>query len=160
MILSFFESIKYVGHLFPVAFVRIYLGYYYFHLALIKFKGDFLFRPQLADQISEWLPQSMAPHWYKVFLTQDLISHWKTLSFIIVGLEFAIGVSYLIGYVVRPMALLAFLLSLNYIFISPFHMSDQFKLLMTTHILIAWIGAGRCIGMDYYFYKRHRGIWW
>jgi thiosulfate dehydrogenase (quinone) large subunit len=27
-------------------------------------------------------------------------------------------------------------------------------------LILAWLGAGRCLGLDYFFYKRDRGMWW
>lgn len=160
MFLSFFESVKYVGHLLPISFLRIFLGYYYFQKALIKYHGDFLTRPRIADQIAEWLPASHAPAWYKLFSSAYLIPHWQTVAFILVGLEFAIAISYIAGYVVRPMALIAAFLSLNLLFISGPGSEELIKTFFAIHIVLAWIGAGRCLGVDYYFYKRRRGIWW
>ncbi|MFP5520111.1 MAG: DoxX family membrane protein [Bdellovibrionia bacterium] len=160
MLLAFFESIKYVGHLLPVSFLRIYLGYYYFQLALAKYSGDFLTRPRIADQIAEWLPASQAPVWYKALLNSYFIPHWQTVAFAIVGIEFAIGISYLLGYVVRPIALLAAFFALNLMFMSGPQQEELLKTFFAIHIILAWIGAGRCLGLDYYFYKRRRGLWW
>lgn len=160
MFISFLESVKYVGHLLPISFLRIFMGYFYFQEALIKYRGDFLLRPRIADQIAEWLPASHAPSWYKIFLSTSIIPHWQTLAFMIVGVEFMLGLSYILGYVVRPVALLGVLLSLNMLFISGPQMETHFKIILALHFVFAWIGAGRCLGVDYYFYKRRRGIWW
>lgn len=160
MLVAFFESIRYVGHLLPVAFVRIFLGYYYFQDSLQKFHGDFLSRPRLAEQISEWLPQSQAPHWYKLAISGYLISQWKTLAFIVLGLQLAVGISYIIGYVVRPMAIIGVFLSFNMIYCASPQYQDFFRILLGVHLMMAWVGSGRCLGFDYYFYKRRRGFWW
>lgn len=160
MLLSFFESIKYVGHLVPLAFLRVYLGYYYLENALLKYRGDYLSRPTLADQMAEWLPASNAPDWFKIFANNTLIAHWQTMAFIVIGLEFAIAISYLLGYVVRPIASLAILLCLLMLFISGPETEAFLKTLLAIHFVMAWAGAGRCLGVDYYFFKRRRGIWW
>ncbi|MNJ92698.1 hypothetical protein D3C87_103720 [compost metagenome] len=160
MLVSFFESVKYVGHLLPISFLRIFLGYYYLEQALIKYRGDFLTRPRIADQIAEWLPASHAPNWYKVFVSAQVIPHWQTVAFIILGLEFAVAVSYIAGYVVRPVALLGVLLCLNMLFMSGPGFEDFYKTILAVHVMMAWVGAGRCLGFDYYFFKRRRGIWW
>lgn len=160
MIVAFFESIKYVGHLLPVSFLRVFLGYYYLQGALQKYKGDFLIRPRIAEQISEWLPLSQAPNWYKLLITNHMIPYWKTLAFILIGVELAIAISYIVGYVVRPIAFLGAVLCLNMLFISGPQLQDFFKTLLAIHIMMAWVGAGRCLGVDYFFYKRRRGIWW
>lgn len=159
MIVAFFESIKYVGHLFPIAFLRVFIGYFYINQAVIKYNGDFLTHPRIADTISSGLGQSLAPLWYQEFLTQVAIPYWRIFSGAIVGIELLLGLSFLLGYLVRPMAVLGICLSLFYFSVEP-NYSVFYKTLMAVHITLAWLGAGRCLGVDYYFYKRNRGIWW
>lgn len=160
MFVSFLESIKYVGHMIPLAFLRIFVGYYYFQSAMNRFSGDFLTRPKIAESISEFLPLSQAPEWYKMVMTTTMISQWQVLAFAITGFEFAIAIAYLAGYLVRPVAILGIFLSVNMIFLSGPLTEDLNKLFLAIHIVMGWIGAGRCLGVDYYFYKRRRGLWW
>ena len=160
MFVAFFESVKYVGHLLPISFLRIFLGYYYLEQALIKFHGDYLVRPRLAAQINEVLPALQTPLWYKGFLENIVLANWQVFSFGILGLEFAIALSYILGYVVRPVAFLAVFLSLNMLIISGPQVTDLYKTFIAIHLIMAWVGAGRCLGLDYYFFKRRRGIWW
>lgn len=160
MLLAFLESVKYVGHLLPISFLRIFVGYYYLNSSLRLLNQDFLVRPRLAEQISEWLPASQAPIWYKLFLSQTLVPYWQPVAFTFIGIQLVIAFSYILGYLVRPIALMASLLSLNLIFISPPHAEDLLKTFIAVHIIMAWVGAGRCLGVDYYFFKRRRGIWW
>lgn len=160
MLVAFLESIKYTGHLLPVVFLRVFLGYYFLLQALGKYQGDFLTRPRIAEAISEFLPASSAPDWYKLVVTTWFIPHWQTLAFVIVGVEFAVAVSYLFGYVVRPLAIVAALYGLQMHYISPPGFDQLQITFVGIHLTLAWIGAGRCVGVDYYFYKRRRGIWW
>jgi thiosulfate dehydrogenase [quinone] large subunit len=160
MWVSFFESVKYTGHLFPISFLRIFMGVLYIQQGLEKLNGDFLSRPRLAEQISNWLPGSSAPAWYKYFIGSQIIPHWQTAAFIILGLELAIGISYILGYVVRPMALVAVFLCFNLIFFYGPASEELLKNFVAVHFVLAWVGAGRCLGFDYYFFKRRRGIWW
>jgi thiosulfate dehydrogenase [quinone] large subunit len=160
MLFAFVESIKYVGHLWPVAFLRIFLGWYYLQQAILKFNGDFLIRPRLASQIAETLPLLQVSPIYRDFLENIFIPHWQTFAFIIVALEFAIALSYILGFVVRPMALTAAILALNMMMMTADSGQDFFKLIFVCHITLSWVGAGRCLGVDYYFFKRKRGIWW
>ncbi len=160
MFVAFFESIKYVGHLFPLAFLRIFIGYSFILQALAKYRGDFLFRPRIAEQISEALPLMQGPEWIKNIFSIYLVPEWRTLAFIILGIEFAIAISYLIGYVVRPMAILAALYSLFMFSISSGGFERYWLLLIGINLSFAWLGAGRCVGFDYYFFKRRRGLWW
>ncbi len=160
MLVSFFESIKYVGHLIPVSFLRIFVGYYYFGIALTKFKGEFLSTPAFAAEIAERLPTLHLPQWYKTIFEVFVIPHWETSAFVLLGLEFAIAISYLLGYVTRPMALIGLVLSLNLLIVSASAQADLYRTLVAIHLMMAWIGAGRCLGIDYYFFKRQRGFWW
>jgi thiosulfate dehydrogenase [quinone] large subunit len=159
MLVAFFESVKHVGHLLPLSFLRVFLGYYYLQSALEKFSGDFLHRPKLAAQVAEALPTFAGPTWYKHFLEMYFVPHWQTTAFIITGLEFAIAFSYLFGFVTRPMAIVAMLLAANMMMLTAGG-SDFYKTLIAVHLVMAWIGAGRCLGFDYYFFKRQRGLWW
>lgn len=160
MLIAFFESVKYVGHLLPISFLRIFLGYYYLEQALSRFRGDFLSRPIIADQMAEWIPASHAPFWFKAFASNQMVPHWQTVAFIIVGLEFAIAISYIVGYVVRPIAILAMLLCMIMLLVSGPVLEDMYKTFFAIHLMMAWVGAGRCLGLDYYFFKRRRGLWW
>jgi thiosulfate dehydrogenase [quinone] large subunit len=160
MLASFFESIKYSGHLLPVALLRFYVGALYFQSFFKKFDGDFLDRPRLAAQVADILPTLQVPNWYRWFLESALIPYWQTFAFVILGLELCIAVSYTLGYVVRPIALMAALLSLNFMILMGPGTQDLFKTFIVIHLTLCWLGAGRCLGMDYYFFKRQRGIWW
>lgn len=160
MFVAFFDSVKYVGHLIPIAFLRVFLGYFYLDSALRKFQGDFLYRPRLAADLGEILPQLQVPLWYRGWVENIFIPQWQTLAFVITALEFAIAVSYLIGYVVRPMALIGALLALNALALSLPGQEQLARTLLAIHLTLAWVGAGRCLGFDYYFFKRRRGLWW
>lgn len=160
MIVAFFESIKYVGHLLPLAFLRIFVGYYFLDSALNKTQGDYLIQPRLAAEISEWLPQSMAPLWYKSLVSDFVVEHWRVFSYSITYCEFLIAVSFILGFFVRPVALLGIFLSLNYIYTSNPIAANIHQVFLAIFVTMLWMGAGRCLGFDYFFFKRQRGIWW
>ena len=160
MFVAIIESVKYVGHLFPLAILRVFLGGYYLQLAINHYNGDFLMRPRLAAQISDVLPLIQISEWYRLFIESWVIPHWQVFAFLVVGLEFAIAISYLIGYVVRPLSVLGLLLALNLMILFGSQTEDLYRTFMVVHLVLAWVGAGRCLGLDYYFFKRKRGIWW
>ncbi|MFN8846809.1 MAG: DoxX family membrane protein [Bdellovibrionales bacterium] len=160
MLVAFFESIKYSGHLVPISFLRIFVGYYYLQSFLAKFSGDFLVRPRVAEMISQNLMTSQAPEWMKWILNTYMVVHWQGFAFSLVAFELAIAVSYIVGYVVRPTALLGAFLTVFMIYLNPAASQDFFKILLATHVTFAWLGAGRCLGLDYYYFKRVRGVWW
>jgi thiosulfate dehydrogenase [quinone] large subunit len=162
MLVAFFESIKYVGHLFPLTFLRVYLGYVYFNSALERFHSSFLRRPELAAQLSEWLPQSAAPAWYKDLIIQFVIPspNWKIASYLLSYCEAAVGLSLLAGFLVRPASLLGILLCLNGVYLAAPREAAAYQTHLVIFITLLWLGAGRCLGFDYFFFKRQRGIWW
>ena len=161
MLVAFVESIKYVGHLLPIAFLRIFIGYFYFNQALGRMRGDFLTHAYLAEDIRAFMPRSSAPDWYKNFLETVVIPNWQYAAVAILVLWFAIGVSYIVGYLVRPFAILALGVGFASLFaIGAGASESQAMFLLVLHFTLGWMGAGRCLGIDYYFYKRRRGIWW
>lgn len=162
MLVAFVESIKYVGHLLPIAFLRVFLGYYYFNQALLRLHSDFLSHAYLAEDIRGYLPRSPAPDWFKMFLEGVVIPNWKIFATSLVVSWFAIGISYILGYLVRPMSVLAIIIGLGLMLaLGATGQSElQMTFLLVLHFTLGWLGAGRCLGLDYYFYKRRRGLWW
>lgn len=160
MLVSFFESIKYVGLMFPITVLRVYMGYYYFHSALVRYKGDFLVQPRLAASINEWLPPSSAPEFYRTFVETVVVPQWQWFAYAVTFVEFGIGLSFLFGYMVRPFAIFAVFLCYFMLYISSPEQTELLKIFMVVNITLGWVGAGRCLGIDYYFYKRRRGLWW
>jgi thiosulfate dehydrogenase (quinone) large subunit len=160
VLVSFFESVKYVGHLFPIALLRVYLGYFYVNQAVASYGSDFLTQPKLAEQATYWLPRSPAPQWYQAFLHDWLVPNWQAGAYFLTVGEFLIGISFILGYLVRPFALLGVFLNLNLLWIMGPEMAPFHKTCVAVHLVLAWLGAGRCLGLDYYFYKRRRGLWW
>jgi thiosulfate dehydrogenase [quinone] large subunit len=160
MLVSFFESIKYVGHLYPIALLRIYLGYYFLDSALERVNGVFLKQPRLAAIIVESLPQSDLPTWYANLLQHVVVPNWQFFAYFVTYCEFVLGICFLVGFLVRPTALLGILLMLNYIYAGREIATAVQQMFLALFIVMFWVGAGRCFGFDYYFYKRQRGLWW
>lgn len=160
MIIAFFESIKYVGHLLPVAILRIYFGYLYFTVAMERYSGDFLTRPRLAALLNEWMPQSHAPIWYQDILENWVIPNWQLSSYLLTYSEFFIGLSLIFGFLVRPAALIGIFWSMAFLYSSAGSMATLYELHLVFFLTLGWLGAGRCLGFDYFFFKRQRGLWW
>ena len=162
MIVAFFESIKHVGYLFPVSLLRIYLGYFFFDNAMHKIQGGYFAYPHLVAAISEWLPMSAAPHWYKEFLTVLVIPdpNWKFFAYAITYCEFLIGISFFIGFLVRPISILGIILSVHSIYAHGQPSVELHQVFLVLFIMTLWMGAGRSLGLDYFFYKRQRGWLW
>jgi thiosulfate dehydrogenase (quinone) large subunit len=160
MLQAYFESIKYVGHLLPISFLRIFLGYFYMDLVFKDWSHFLAGVGGYAETFVEALNKSHIPPWFRLLLSEQIIPYWQTYAFFIIGIQLVVAISYIIGYVVRPVSILAVLLGIVYLLIFPAEQEIFFKLLIACHIVLAWVGAGRCLGLDYYFYKRRRGVWW
>ncbi len=160
MIYAFFESIKYVGHLFPVAVLRIYMGFWFLGLALDKYNGDYLLQPKLAAAINDFLPGSAAPEWYRNLMDSVVVPNWQIFAYSLMYFEFLIGISLIIGFLSRPVSLVMVLVSWSYLYMSPAELWPMHKLIMVVGFVLAWLGAGRCLGLDYFFFKRQRGLLW
>lgn len=164
MLVAFVESIKYVGHMLPIAFLRIFLGYFYFNQALVKIRGDFLVDAYLAEDIRLYLARNPAPLWFKSILETVVIPNWQYFAITLTVIQLLVGISYIIGYLVRPFSLAAVAVSFFLMLaVGPGGVGQtesQAMFILVLHLTLGWMGAGRCLGIDYYFYKRRRGIWW
>ncbi len=162
MIKTYLYSFGYSGLMYPVAFLRIYLGYVFLSSALEKINSDYLVHPLISAKITEWLPYSSAPDWFKSWLELDVIpnDNWKILAYVFTYLEFFIGVSFLFGLLVRMVSIMGMVLMLAYILIMGLDLVSYYKILLFVFMMFCWVGAGRCIGLDYFFYKKYRGLLW
>lgn len=160
MLVAFFESLKYTGHIWPIAILRIYLGYFYLQLALERLRSEFLTQPLLAATMTEWLPRSQAPRWYREWVDSYVLPNWQIFAYTLMYCEFLIAISLLLGFLVRPAALLGIFLALNLIVNSSPEVSEFHQMRLILFIVLGLVGAGRCLGIDAYFYKRQRGLWW
>jgi len=160
MFVAFFESIKHVGHLYPISVLRIYLGYIFFSNATERLNGAFLEQPRLAAMIMDNLSTKSVSPWYREMLESLVVPNWQIFAYVLVYIEFVIGFSFLLGFLVRPVALLGILLTVNTIFVVEPDLVPLQQAYLALFLVMMWLGAGRCLGFDYYFYKRHRGLWW
>jgi thiosulfate dehydrogenase (quinone) large subunit len=160
VLFSFFESIKYVGHLFPIALLRVYLGYFYMDWGFQSLKTFDVTQPVLREKVVGWLPLSQAPGWNLQIVKNWILPNWESFAYFFSISHMVIGVGFLIGMVVRPLSVLGVLLSLQFFWMMGPDTHVLYKTFIAIHFTIGWLGAGRCLGFDYFFYKRHRGIWW
>jgi thiosulfate dehydrogenase [quinone] large subunit len=160
MLLAFFESVKYVGHLFPVSFLRVYLGYTYLNLGLSTYYSEFFKKPAVLEQLKTGLELGLVPEWYRYVIEMAIMPNWKIAAIVVMVLQGLVGVSFILGFLVRPMGVLAIAMSLHAVVMNRGIAVDFSKTLLAVNVILVWLGAGRCLGFDYFFYKRNRGIWW
>jgi len=162
MIKTYLYSFGYSGLMFPVAFFRIYIGYVFLTSSFDKINSDYLIHPLISAKIIEWLPYSAAPEWLKSWLELEVLPNesWKILAYSFTYFEFFIGVSFIFGLLVRPAAVMGMLLMSVYMLIFGLELILYYKILFFVFLMLFWLGAGRCIGLDYFFYKKYRGYLW
>lgn len=160
MLAAFFESTKFVAHLLPVSFMRIFLGYVYLQQALNHITLGWLDKPILSSKLSSILPSVEMGDWLRWVVENLAVPYWLEVSFVLIAFEFAIAISYLAGYLVRPIAVIAAILVWLQLPLAATGEVLLLKILLVLHIFLSWIGAGRVLGFDYYFYKKQRGLWW
>lgn len=160
MLTAFFESIKYVGHLYPVAFLRIFLGYYWLNQALIEYKAGLFTSQVYIDQVHSSDYIYNFPDWYKWLFENLAYPYWPMVSHGILTVSFLTGLSLVIGFLVRPFGLIGIIISIHYILFATGFQNLLYSTFIAVFVTIVAMGAGRCVGFDYYFYKRNRGLWW
>lgn len=160
MLIAFLESIRYVGHLYPVAVLRIFFGYHFLSLSFERLENQFLVQPRLAARIMNYLPEADLPTWYSDAIQTIVVPNWQIFAHALVYAQLAIGFSLLLGFLVRPATLIGILMSLNAILIGGPSSLLLNQMFLAVFVVLFWLGAGRCLGFDYFFYKRQRGIWW
>lgn len=159
LLASYFESIKYVGHMWPVALVRIALGYQYLSIVVARIQTGYLKHAYVSEKLNLGDTNLSAGVYFEIF-KNAIQSQWLAMTYILIGIEVVIGVSYILGLGVRIASLLGMMLSLHmYLFFDPATSSGQIYLFYV-HLLFCLLGAGRCLGFDYYFFKSRRGLLW
>lgn len=160
MLASYFESIKYVGHLWPVALIRITVGYQYLSLVLARIQQGYFEHAYLSEQLDLSGQTGLSSSLYFELLKGTVQGQWLLVTYVLVVSEILIGLSYVLGFGVRLTSLLGILLSFHFylFFDASFSAGQQYLILL--HTLFCLIGAGRCLGLDFYFYKSRRGLLW
>lgn len=160
MILSYLESIKYVGHLWPVTFLRFFIGFQYLRMAFAFLKTHYLEHPYISEQLRLKMETMGVLNSYFSFWSFFIQENWLVVSYVIVCTYFVVGVSYILGYLVRPIALWAAFVSLHLFWLVEAQTDMTQLFVFSIHLTFCLLGAGRCLGLDYYFYKTRRGILW
>lgn len=160
MLASYLESIKYVGHMYPVAFIRIILGYQSIAMVLSRINSGYLQHPYISERLNLSVGGGASPGFYFELFKGLIQSQWLFMTYVLIVFEVFIGISYVLGFGVRIASLLGMFLSLHIYFFFNFQSSPGQIYIFYIHLLFFLLGAGRCLGLDYYFFKSRRGLLW
>ena len=158
---DYVESFRYSNHLWPIFFLRIYVGLYLISESLYKKSTGFLEKPVLSAMIDEnLLVLQNAPGLINSFYIDLVQPNWLFWSASIVNIEWFIGLLLIFGLLVRPVSicLFVYLYLMSFVLNSGAWMALEQVSVMVALLLIS--GAGRVGGLDYFFYKRQRGLIW
>lgn len=145
--------------MYPVAFVRIVLGYQYLSMVISRVNNGYLDHPYISERLNLSMGGGSSGLYFEIF--KSLIqSQWLVMTYVLILLEVVIGISYILGFGVRIASLLGMILSLHIYFFFEFQTSPGQVYLFYVHLLFFTLGAGRCLGLDYYFFKSRRGLLW
>ena len=102
MLISYLESIKYVGHLWPVAFVRILLGFQFLSSVTSRVQAGYLQHAYISEKLdlSEGATQNSSLY-FDIF--KNLVqTQWLPMTYLLLTFEVIIGLSYIFGFGVFP----------------------------------------------------------
>lgn len=160
MIASFLESIKYVGHMWPLAMVRIFLGFQSISLVLDRVQLGYLKHPYISERLNLGESNALSSGIYFEIFKNIIQSQWLIMTYFLISIEILVGISYVLGFGVRIASLLGMFLSLHFYLFFDFPSSPGQIYMFYIHLLFCLLGAGRCLGLDFYFYKSRRGLLW
>lgn len=160
MLYSVLESIKFTAHIFPLAVFRIGIGVYFLRQSFDKLSNDYLISPQLARKLNELLSSSQASVSFKYLISESIIPSWQIYSYLLFFLQLFIGLSFVSGFLVRISSIFGIILCSFYLLIQSAAIADFYQILLLSFISMGFIGSGRCLGLDYFFYKRYNGWLW
>ena len=145
--------------MWPLALVRIFIGFQFLVEVYERIQTGYLQHPYLSERLL--LSDNPDNYGYYFSIFKNIIqSQWYAMTYVLLIVETIIGVSYILGFGVRLVSLLGILLSLHVYLFFDFAGSPGQIYLFYIHLLFCALGAGRCLGLDYYFFKSRRGLLW
>lgn len=160
MLYSFLESVKFTAHIFPLAILRIGIGSYFLNQSIDKLNTNYLVTPQLARTLNELLSSSQASVNFKYLISEAIIPSWQFFAYFLFFVQLFIGLSFVSGFLVRVSSILGIILCTFYLLMDVVSITPFYQILLLNFIAMGFIGAGRCLGADYFFYKRYNGWLW
>lgn len=160
MLRDLLEGFKYTNHLWPIVILRLYVGYFFFSSALDKKAQEYALSPNISALIDQNLFAHRASDFINSFYTNFVQTNWYFFSQFQVNFEWFVGILFFIGFLNRPVAILSMVYVLFASYLHPMSMSPFYIQLEWILLTLLVFGSGRVAGVDYFFYKRQRGLIW
>jgi uncharacterized membrane protein YphA (DoxX/SURF4 family) len=106
-------NLKERTYLLYLAFLRIYVGYYFFFQGIGKFQRDFPKGDWIGRQIGDIATLDLYP-WYKTFLQSYVMPHSELFGYLVTIGEIAVGACLGLGLLTRVGAFVGLFMVANY----------------------------------------------
>jgi thiosulfate dehydrogenase [quinone] large subunit len=103
---------------------------------------------------------STSPIWFQEILESIVIPNWKIFAFISTYGELVIGTSLILGFLLRPVMIFAIIMLTVSTYATGTPEVNFFQVKFAVLLTMFAMGGGRCLGLDYHFFKSRRGFWW
>jgi len=154
-----FKQTTYLGYL---ALVRILVGVLFLLVAWPKVTGRFLTGRVLPQQLLNGMEKDPLA-WHRAFIAGFVVPHAHLFSYLSAFGEIAIGISLLLGCLVRISSLFGALYNFNILFSVAYAAGggtvNYNRVLILLHLIFVSSSAGRALGIDGFLKRRFPRSW-
>jgi NADH dehydrogenase len=154
-----FKQSTYLGYL---ALLRILVGCLFLLVAWPKVSGRFLSGRALAQQLLNGV-QKDPLGWHRGFIEGFVIPHAHFFTYLVVVGELSIGISLVLGLLVRVSCLFGAFYNFNILFSVAYAAGggtvNYNRVLILLHLIFVSASAGRALGMDGLLKQRFKRSW-
>lgn len=138
----------------PIALLRVYMGYFFLSAGLGKLFGGFLSKPILLGIVNGYVKEGRIP-FFQSFLTDVVIPNVAIFNYLVVFGEALLGISLILGLFLRLSTLLGIFMNLNFYFACPKQAQNLNKTFIIIETVLFLLAAGRVYGLDALLKKRY-----
>jgi thiosulfate dehydrogenase [quinone] large subunit len=154
---SFAENFKLRTYLGYIALVRILLGYHFLGTGFVKFFGNFLSGRPLLTDLTRGGPKDPLS-WHHAFIMGFVVPHVHFFSYLVTFGEIAIGISLLLGCLVRVSSSFGAFHNMN-IWLAigwggPGSVIGLNRTFVLLHLIFVFSSAGRALGIDGFLHRK------
>jgi thiosulfate dehydrogenase [quinone] large subunit len=154
---SLAENFKLRTYLGYIALVRILLGYHFLGTGFDKFFGNFLNGRSLLNDLTRGGPKDPLA-WHHAFIMGFVVPHVHFFSYLVTFGEIAIGISLLVGCLVRVSSSFGAFHNMN-IWLAigwggPGSVIGLNRTFVLLHLIFVFSSAGRALGIDGFLHRK------
>jgi thiosulfate dehydrogenase [quinone] large subunit len=140
-----FKQNTYLGYL---AILRIFVGYHFLSVSIPKLTGDFLKGEALPEEMLKSIAKDPFA-WHRAFMLGIVIPHAHFFSYLVAFGETAIGISLVVGCLVRISSLFGAMHNFNILLaIAAGAQVGLNRIFIVLHLIFVLSSAGLALGLD------------